>query len=47
MTMNPPPPILPALGRTTAKENPIATAASYAFPPWFKISSPTLVAIKC
>ena len=38
--MKPPPPKLPALGRVIAKENPTATAASIAFPPIFKISTP-------
>src|SRR5215467_1991562 len=39
--MNPPPPRLPALGCVTASANPVATAASTAFPPFFKISIPT------
>src|SRR5579871_4853334 len=38
--MNPPPPMLPAAGSTTASANATATAASTAFPPRFKISTP-------
>ena len=43
--MNPPPPILPAEGQTTASANPTATAASTAFPPRFRTSTPTREAI--
>ena len=43
-TMNPPPPMLPALGSTTARANPTATAASTALPPERSTSSPTRVA---
>src|SRR5690348_12212489 len=39
-SMNPPPPMFPAAGSTTASANPTATAASTAFPPFFKISTP-------
>ena len=39
--MNPPPPRLPALGRVTDRENPTATAASTALPPFLIISIPT------
>ena len=39
-TRNPPPPILPLLDEVTAKANPTATAASIAFPPFFRISIP-------
>src|SRR5437016_3702372 len=42
--MNPPPPILPASGSTTASANPTATAASTALPPCFKTSIPTWLA---
>src|SRR5579863_8983146 len=38
--MNPPPPMLPAAGSTTASANATATAASTAFPPRFRISTP-------
>src|SRR5277367_6429103 len=38
--MNPPPPILPAEGSTTASANATATPASTAFPPRFRISTP-------
>ena len=47
MTMKPPPPIFPALGKTTAKVKAIAIEASYALPPLFRIFSPTEVAKKC
>src|SRR5262249_9573440 len=43
--MNPPPPRLPAPGQVTASANAVATAASTALPPFFKISMPTLDAI--
>src|SRR5438309_2294764 len=39
-SMNPPPPILPAAGSTTANANAVATAASTAFPPFWRISTP-------
>src|SRR5439155_402248 len=42
--MNPPPPILPASGSTTASANPTATAASTALPPCFRTSIPTWLA---
>ena len=45
--MNPPPPIFPALGSTTANVKPTAIAASYALPPLLSIFSPTAVAKKC
>src|SRR3984957_19646290 len=38
--MNPPPPMLPAEGSTTASANARATAAATAFPPRFRISTP-------
>src|SRR5258708_2304022 len=38
--MNPPPPIFPAAGSTTASANATATAASTALPPRFRISTP-------
>ena len=38
--MNPPPPILPALGWVTASANAVATAASIALPPFFRIDAP-------
>ena len=40
ISMKPPPPRLPALGKVIASEKPTATAASTAFPPLFKISIP-------
>ena len=40
ISIKPPPPKLPALGRVIANEKPTATAASTAFPPLFKISIP-------
>src|SRR5687767_9347637 len=43
--MNPPPPILPAGGQVTASASPTATAASIAFPPRCKTSTPTREAI--
>src|SRR5579863_10382108 len=39
-SMNPPPPMFPAWGSTTASANATATAASTAFPPRFMISTP-------
>src|ERR1700719_603740 len=39
-SMNPPPPILPAAGSTTARANAVATAASTALPPRSRISTP-------
>ncbi len=39
--MNPPPPMLPALGCVTASANAVATAASTALPPFFSIDAPT------
>src|SRR5579863_8903341 len=39
-SMNPPPPMFPASGSTTASANATATAASTAFPPRFMISTP-------
>src|SRR5438445_569542 len=44
MSMNPPPPMFPACGCTTAKANPAATAASMAFPPLRITSTPASVA---
>src|SRR6516165_4843990 len=38
--MKPPPPMLPAAGSTTAKAKAVATAASTALPPRFRISVP-------
>src|SRR5206468_9834144 len=43
--MKPPPPRLPAAGQVTASANAVATAASTALPPSFKISMPMLDAI--
>ncbi len=40
-TMKPPPPRLPAPGKTTASANAVATAASTALPPAWSTSSPT------
>src|SRR5512145_3482822 len=45
MTINPPPPRLPAAGHTTASASPTATAASTALPPRFNTSTPTCEAI--
>src|SRR5262245_51271195 len=45
MTINPPPPRLPADGHTTASASPTATAASTALPPRFNLSTPTCDAI--
>ena len=39
--MNPPPPMFPALGCVTASANAVATAASTALPPFFRIPAPT------
>src|SRR5260221_366940 len=39
-SINPPPPIFPAEGSTTANANAVATAASTALPPFWRISSP-------
>src|SRR5258705_12085150 len=39
-SINPPPPIFPAAGSTTAKANAVATAASIALPPFCRISTP-------
>src|SRR5678816_3110646 len=43
--MNPPPPILPAAGHTTASARPVATAASIALPPRLRMLTPTCDAI--
>ena len=43
-SMNPPPPMLPALECVTASANPTATAASMAFPPDSRIFRPACVA---
>src|SRR5205807_6781770 len=40
--MNPPPPMFPAAGCTTAKAKPVATAASTAFPPCCMMVAPAL-----
>src|SRR5437762_3162552 len=47
MTMNPPPPMFPATGWTTASANPTATAASTALPPRRRMSVPTSLATGC
>src|ERR1051326_262819 len=47
MSMNPPPPMLPAGGCTTASAKPTATAESIALPPACMISTPTCVANWC
>src|SRR6185312_9202804 len=47
MVMNPPPPILPQHGCTTASAKPTATAASTALPPRLRMSTPTMVARCC
>src|SRR5215470_9577683 len=39
-SMNPPPPMFPAAGSTTARANAVATAASTALPPFCKTSTP-------
>src|SRR5262249_7514275 len=44
ININPPPPILPALGCVTASANPTATAASTALPPPLRTFSPIAVA---
>src|SRR6185312_14880933 len=44
ITMYPPPPMLPAAGNVTSSANPVATAASTAFPPRFRISTPASLA---
>src|ERR1041384_2808721 len=41
ITMDPPPPMLPALGCVTASAKAVATAASIAFPPFLRIAAPT------
>src|SRR4051812_29944106 len=41
MSMNPPPPMLPASGKVTARAKAVATAASTALPPLWRISAPT------
>src|SRR6202022_4451377 len=43
--MKPPPPMLPAVGCTTASANAVATAASIAVPPSLMPSAPTFDAI--
>ena len=43
--MNPPPPIFPAEGCTTARAKPVAMAASTAFPPARSTSAPTRLAM--
>src|SRR5262249_19276416 len=43
--MKPPPPRWPAPGQVTASANAVATAASTALPPFFKVSMPTFDAI--
>src|SRR5688500_10291890 len=43
--MNPPPPMLPAVGCVTASAKPVATAASTALPPRRRIAAPTSDAI--
>ena len=45
ITMNPPPPMLPAVGYVTASANPVATAASTALPPFASTSRPTSLAM--
>ena len=47
VTMNPPPPMLPATGWTTASANATATAASTALPPRRSMSTPTSLASGC
>ena len=44
ITMNPPPPMLPAAGKVTVSAKPVATAASTALPPARMISAPTRLA---
>src|SRR5436190_7953428 len=43
--MKPPPPRLPAAGHVTASARPVATAASTALPPFFRICMPMLDAM--
>src|SRR5690348_4675735 len=43
--MNPPPPMFPAAGYVTASANPVAIAASTAFPPFASTSRPTSLAM--
>ena len=45
ISMNPPPPMLPANGCVTAIANPTATAASTALPPFCSTDTPTSAAI--
>src|SRR5258706_3675278 len=45
--MNPPPPMLPASGSTTASAKPTATAASIALPPCLITSMPAALASGC
>ena len=45
MSMNPPPPMLPAEGQVTARASETATAASTALPPFFMMSAPMREAI--
>src|ERR1700721_3521538 len=47
ISINPPPPIFPAGGCTTANTNPVATAASTALPPACMISTPAREASSC
>jgi hypothetical protein len=47
MSMNPPPPMLPAAEWTTVRAKPTATAASTALPPFFRMSTPASVARWC
>src|ERR1700722_3082426 len=47
ISMNPPPPMLPAGECTTARANPVATAASTALPPACMISAPACEASAC
>ena len=42
MSINPPPPRFPALGKVMVREKPTATAASTAFPPASNICAPIL-----
>src|SRR3954469_18252899 len=45
MSMNPPPPRVPAAGQVTAIASAVATAVSTALPPFFMTSTPTCAAI--
>ena len=45
ITMNPPPPMLPAVGWVTPSAKATATAASTAFPPRFRTARPTSLAL--